>query len=103
MLDAHVLDGLMADLVGHDRRPGAYLVYLALTRLCAGTGSTSQSLQALANATGLSKSAVQRALRHLERRRMVETSRETATAIPRYTLLRPWVRTARATVATGSV
>ena len=27
-LDAYVLDVLMPDLVGHDRRPSAFLVYL---------------------------------------------------------------------------
>ena len=29
-LDEYVLDSLMRDLVGHDRRPVSYLVYLSL-------------------------------------------------------------------------
>ena len=31
-LDAHVIDSLMPDLVGHDRQPSAFLVYLYLYR-----------------------------------------------------------------------
>ena len=33
---AYVLDTLMADLVGHDRQPSAFLVYLHLWRRTAG-------------------------------------------------------------------
>jgi hypothetical protein len=33
VLDRYVLESLMVDLVGHDRRPAAFLLYLALTRL----------------------------------------------------------------------
>ena len=32
-LDSYVLDSLMVDLVRHDRRPAAYILYLALVRL----------------------------------------------------------------------
>ena len=31
-LDAYILDSLMPDLVGHDRQPSAFLVYLYLYR-----------------------------------------------------------------------
>jgi hypothetical protein len=30
VIDPYVLDTLMRDLVGHDRRPASYLVYLAI-------------------------------------------------------------------------
>ncbi len=37
-IDPYVLDTLMRDLIGHDRRPSAYLVYLALIRAGGGRG-----------------------------------------------------------------
>ena len=37
-VDAYVLDTLMADLVGHDRQPSAFLVYLFLWRRTHGSG-----------------------------------------------------------------
>jgi hypothetical protein len=92
IIDQHVLDGLMADLVGHDRRPSAFIVYLALVRLCQAFGSTTQSLQDLAAATGLSKSAVQRGIQHLLRRELISVTRPRSTEIPRYRVLQPWVR-----------
>lgn len=91
-LDPHVLDGLMADLVGHDRRPSSFILYLALTRLCARSGATAKSLQDLATASGLSKTAVQRAVRHLTQRKLLQVTRIGAVDIPRYRVLRPWIR-----------
>ncbi len=35
-IDAYILDALMRDLVGHDRRPSAFLVYLYLWRAAMG-------------------------------------------------------------------
>jgi hypothetical protein len=35
-VDAYVIDTLLPDLVGHDRRPSAFLVYLHLWRLSGG-------------------------------------------------------------------
>lgn len=72
-VETYVLDSLMADLVGHDRRPSAYILYLALLRLCAHASGVSISLQGLATATGLSKTAVQRSVAHLRRRGLVAT------------------------------
>jgi hypothetical protein len=91
-LDSHVLDGLMADLVGHDRRPSSFILYLALTRLCARSGTAAKSLQDLASASGLSKTAVQRGVRHLTQRKLLQVTRMGAVDIPRYRVLRPWVR-----------
>ena len=91
-LDAYVVDTLLPDLVGHDRQPSAFIVYLALWRLTdGGRTSAAVSLRTLAESTGLSKRAVQTALQSLVgRRRLVTVARESATAVPEYTLLRPW-------------
>jgi len=93
-VDGYVLDTLMADLVGHDRQPSAFLVYLHLWRhtLGAGKPAAQLSLLDLATGTGLSKRAVQEALRWLSRRRLLGVQRESITAIPVYTVRRPWVR-----------
>ena len=76
-IDGYVLDTLMADLVGHDRQPSAFLVYLRLWRHTHGSGhSTAQvSLLDLAVGTGLSKRAVhQRSFTH-DRRPWHRTTR----------------------------
>jgi hypothetical protein len=93
-LDAYLLDTLMPDLVGHDRQPSAFLVYLYLSHQAGRRRARSviASLQAIAVDTGLSKSAVQRGLRTLVRRRLVKIDRRSPTAVPSYTVLRPWIR-----------
>jgi hypothetical protein len=91
-LDAYVVDTLMRDLVGHDRQPSAFLVYLYFWRHThADNKATVQvALLDIADATGLSKRAVQDALTQLVKRRLVVVARESITAIPVYTVLRPW-------------
>ena len=93
-LDPYVLDVLMADLVGHDRAPSAFLVYLKLWHLCGGPGrkATPLSLQSLATETGVSKSSVQSAVRRLKRRGLIQARRSSPTAVPFYTVLTPWRR-----------
>jgi len=93
-LDAYVVDTLMADLVGHDRQPSAFLVYLFLWRRTHGADEpTAQvSLLDIAAATGLSKRGVQDALGWLSKRRLISIQRESITAVPVYTVKRPWVR-----------
>jgi len=92
-VDAYVMDTLMADLVLHDHRPSAFLVYLHLWYRSAGRKSPVRaSHREMVDATGLSKSAVQGAVRALSRRRLIRASRQTATAVPEYTVLRPWRR-----------
>ena len=92
-LDAYVLDTLMPDLVGHDRQPSAFVVYLYLLRHAQGRQRVATaSLQQIATDTGLSKSAVQLAVRTLRRRQLVRTSQASATAAPTYTVLTPWGR-----------
>jgi DNA-binding MarR family transcriptional regulator len=93
-LDPYVLDVLMADLVGHDRAPSAYLVYMKLWHLCGGPGKKAAplSLQMLATETGVSKSSVQSAVRRLKRRGLIHVRRNAPTAVPLYTVLTPWLR-----------
>jgi DNA-binding MarR family transcriptional regulator len=91
-VDDYVLDVLMRDLVGHDRQPAAYLVYLYLY----GQGARQKwkrvegSLRTIGEVTGLSKSAVQSALESLRRRELIRTSAAHATAVPRHRVLRHW-------------
>ncbi len=96
-VDDYVLDILMRDIVGHDRQPAAYLVYLYLYGQAARARwkPLSSSLRMLAEATGLSKSAVQTALELLRRRELVETTSDHATAVPQHRVLRHWQRPKR--------
>ena len=82
----------MRDIVGHDRQPAAYLVYIWLYGQAARTRwkPVAASLRSLADETGLSKSAVQTALELLRRRKLIETESEHATATPRHRVLRHW-------------
>jgi hypothetical protein len=90
-LDAYVLDALMPDLVGHDRRPSAFLVYLYLWRRSqAATQPVCASYQMLADGTGLSKGSAQAAVRCLVRRQLVESKRRSPTAAPVFTLRCHW-------------
>jgi DNA-binding MarR family transcriptional regulator len=92
-LEAYILDSLMPDLVGHDRRPSAFITYLFLRRQAARSDSRVQvSLRDIAEGTGLSKRAVQDALRVLERRQLVRSWQAHLTAVPEYQVLRPWHR-----------
>jgi DNA-binding transcriptional MocR family regulator len=93
-IDDYVLDVLMRDIVGHDRQPAAYLVYLYLYGQAARRRWTPipMSLRMLAEATGLSKSAVQTAVNRLRRRRLISTRSTHATAVPEHRVLRPWRR-----------
>ena|SRR3989442_3845670 len=90
--DLYVLDALMPDLVGHDKQPSAFIVYLYLwARLAVSRVRRIRvSHQDIANDTGLSKSAVQAAVRNLIRRRLIRSQLEFKTAVPEYTVLRPW-------------
>jgi CRP-like cAMP-binding protein len=94
LIDAYVIDVLMPDLVGHDRRPATFLVYLFLLRQAAKKrrDTVSISLQTIATKTGLSKSTVQTALRHLRRRRLVDPGIAATVTAPVRRILRPWVR-----------
>ena len=91
-IDDYVLDVLMRDIVGHDHQPAAYLVYLYLYGQAARARwkPVPFSLRMLADATGLSKSAVQTALECLRRRELIETTAAGPTAVPHHRVLRHW-------------
>jgi hypothetical protein len=93
-VDDYVLDTLMRDLVGHDRRPSAFLVYLYLWRATQREGGrqVQVSLLDIAHDIGLSKRTVQNALGWLAKRKLIRVSRESITAIPVNTVLKPWRR-----------
>ena len=93
-LDFYVIESLMRDLVGHDKKPSAFVVYLYLwSRLSlARSRKVQASHQTIASDTGLSKSAVQLAVHHLLRRRLLRSERASPTATPEYSLLKPWRR-----------
>jgi Helix-turn-helix domain len=92
-LDPYVVDILMPDLVGHDRSPAAFIVYLFLLRSAANAGrdTVPVSLQTIATKTGLSKSTVQAAIRHLKRRRLLDPAMVATVKNPARRVLRPWV------------
>ncbi len=93
-IDAYVLDTLMADLVGHDRSPSSFLVYLALWSRSRGRRPRTVRIshRDLAEGTGLSRSSAQTGVRNLVRRRLVAAEHASPTAVPEYTVLRPWRR-----------
>jgi hypothetical protein len=96
-VDSYLLDGLLPDLVGHDHRPASFIIYLYLYRLAVQEPNWSVRLshQSIAIATGLSRSAVQGALAHLQKRQLIATSRAHPTAVPLHRVLRPWLRLER--------
>jgi hypothetical protein len=104
-LDDYVVDVLMRDLVGHDRRPVAFLVYLWLAAEQGreerrkeaprgddrrGDDAVQVSYQAMAESIGVSKSSVQAAVSWLARRKLIAVSKQNATATPRYRVMSPW-------------
>ena len=91
-IDRYIIDTLMPDLVGHDKRPSALLVYLFLSGQTAGTRGrkVTASLRDVADGTGLSKRGVQQALQLLERRRLVSRTKTVPTSVAVYEVLRPW-------------
>jgi DNA-binding MarR family transcriptional regulator len=93
-IDEYVLDVLMPDLVRHDHSAPAFLVYLALWTALFRTGERRipMSLRQIAEASGLSKSAVQKAIRLLTRRHLIQIRRGSPTSTPEYELVRPWLR-----------
>ena len=93
-VDAYVIDTLMRDLISHDRTPSTFVVFLYLFRRTHGARKESVrvSHQMLSDATGLSKSAVQYAIKSLVRRRLVDSRRASPTAVPEYFVHCTWRR-----------
>lgn len=95
LLDPHVVQALLPDLIGHDKRPAAFALYLWLWAMTRGQDRETAffSYAALTDGTGLSKSAVQRSVAWLERRQLVRVRKRSPTAVPEYRVLTPWRRT----------
>ena len=100
-VDAYVVDVLLRDLVGHDRSAAAFLVFLLLWRHTRGQSAGARgprpqgvrlSHRDIAEETGLSKSAVQQALRVLHRRGLVTSTQRHATDVPEHKVVRAWAR-----------
>jgi hypothetical protein len=73
ILDDYITDTLMRDLVGHDRKPVSFLVYLCV-----------------AESVGISKSSAQAAIGWLLKRKLLAVRKENVTATPLYTVRSPW-------------
>jgi hypothetical protein len=93
-LDAYVVEVLLPDLVGHDRRAATFVLYVWLWAKTRSLGRETAffSYQMMTDGTGLSKSAVQRAVSWLERRQLIRVRRGSPTAVPEYAVLTPWRR-----------
>lgn len=92
-VDDYVTDVLMRDLVGHDKRPVSFLVYLWLAaeeqrQACA----VQISYQDLAESIGVSKTSAQTAVGWLVRRKLLGVTKATVTATPSYKVQTPWRR-----------
>ncbi|MGA2048197.1 MAG: helix-turn-helix domain-containing protein [Terracidiphilus sp.] len=95
-VDDYVTDVLMRDLVGHDKRPVSFLVYLWLAAEQQRLGLAVQiSYQELAESIGVSKSSAQTAVGWLVRRKLLTVNKASVTATPCYKVQSPW-RTHRA-------
>lgn len=88
-IDRYVVHTLMRDLVAHDHRPSAFIVYMVLLELAA-SGRASPSHAQMADLCGLSKRAVQDALRHLARRQLISIERRGRTEPAMVRPLAPW-------------
>jgi hypothetical protein len=92
-IDDYILDTLLRDLTGHDRKPAAFLVYLWLTgEQSRRKGPVAISYIELAQNTGLSRSSVQASVRWLLGRKLLTATKTSATAVPVYTVQFPWRR-----------
>jgi len=93
VLDSYVLDTLMRDLVGHDRKPTSFLVYLWLwAEQSKDNSPVGRSYQEIAESVGISKSSAQAAITWLLRRKLLAVTRVSVTATPSYRVLTPWQR-----------
>jgi transcription initiation factor IIE alpha subunit len=91
-LDRYVIDTLMPDLVGHDHRPSAFLVYLTIVAATGPKGRAALSYAELAERTGLSKRTTQQAIVALQKRGLMDVSKRSPTDTPCYSPLAPWRR-----------
>jgi hypothetical protein len=94
VLDDYIIDTLMRDLVGHDRKPVSFLVYLWLASRPP-DAEVRVSYQELAESVGVSKSSAQAAILWLLKRKLLAVKRQNVTATPCYTVRTPWRDAAR--------
>ena len=95
-LDDYIIDVLMRDLVGHDRKPASFLVYLWLVSEQARRhGEVRVSYEEMAESIGISKSSAQAAIRWLLKRKLLTVKKQAVTATPCYTVRSPWREAAR--------
>jgi hypothetical protein len=92
--DDYVIDVLMRDLVGHDRRVVSFLVYLWFTSEQGKEQRKGHVVEAsyrqIAECIGVSKSSAQAAVGWLIKRKLLVSTKKTVTATPRYKVLTPW-------------
>jgi len=94
--DNYVIDVLLRDLVGHDRKPTSFFVYLWLDAEQTRRDRPVQvSYVELAESVGVSKSSAQVAVNWLLRRKLLAVSKDSVTATPCYMVQRPWRDRAR--------
>ncbi len=89
-IDDYIIDGLMRDLVGHDRRVVSFLVYLWFTGEQRKGRVIEASYRQIAESIGVSKSSAQAAVGWLIKRKLLASTKKTVTATPRYKVLTPW-------------
>jgi hypothetical protein len=95
-LDPYITNILLRDLVGHDRRPASFLVYIWLSAEQQKNAQQRRntaveiSYQDLAESIGISKSSAQSAIGWLIRRKLLAVTKATVTATPIYKVLTPW-------------
>ena len=89
-IDDYVIDVLMRDLVGHDRRVVSFLVYLWFTGEQRKRHVVEASYRQIAESIGVSKSSAQAAVSWLIKRRLLTSTKKTVTATPGYKVLTPW-------------
>jgi hypothetical protein len=93
IFDPYIHRTLLRDLVGHDHKPTAFLVYLWLYAEQQNSGKpVAISYASLAENTGLSRSASQSAVVWLIRRKLLSVAKESITATPVYSVGHPWRR-----------
>lgn len=91
LTDDYITDVLMRDLVGHDRRPASFMVYLWLDVEQSRRGAAVKiSYQELAESIGISKSSAQVAIGWLVTRKLLSVTKEAVTSTPEYVVQHPW-------------
>lgn len=89
-LDDYLIDVLMRDLVGHDRRVVSFLVYLWFSGEQRKGDVVEASYRQIAECIGVSKSSAQAAVSWLIKRKLLASTKKTVTATPCYKVLTPW-------------